>query len=40
MKKRQDSSKLKNFDSTQFNRRMRERELKNHVPVEMYLRIR
>ncbi|SCC46886.1 hypothetical protein GA0061084_2864 [Arthrobacter sp. NIO-1057] len=40
MKKRQESSKLKNFDSTEFHRRMREHELKNHVPVEMYLRIR
>lgn len=40
MKKRQSSRQLKNLDSTEFNRRLREHELKNHVPVEMYLRIR
>lgn len=40
MKKRQDRRKFTNLDSTEFHRRMRQHELKNHVPPEMYLRIR
>ncbi len=40
MKKRQSKRKFTNLDSTEFNRSMRQRELKNHVPAEMYFRIR
>ncbi|MFJ2621634.1 hypothetical protein [Glutamicibacter sp. NPDC087344] len=40
MTKRQDKRKNKYLDSAEFSRNMRQRELKNHVPPEMYFRIR
>ncbi|MER8024795.1 hypothetical protein [Glutamicibacter protophormiae] len=40
MTKRQDKRKSNYLDSAEFSRNMRQRELKNHVPPEMYFRIR